>query len=455
MPRFVRENLAGWGNVPIEPCDVSRPMSLRELRQAVTSGAPPSLISRGLGRSYGDAALNAHAGVILHDQLDRMMRFDEATGMLEAEAGLTFHDLVDTFLPRGWFLPVTPGTKYVTLGGALAANVHGKNQHRDGCIAAHVPSLQLLTAEGETLNLSREQQPDLFWATFGGMGLTGSIVSAALQLMRIDTAYARVCYRKPPHLDALLDAMQAHDADHRYSVAWIDCMASGASLGRAVLMHGDHATVDDLPASLRDRPLHLPRKRNKNVPCFAPNGLLNPLVVRLFNALYYRRHREETRLVDLDSFFYPLDAVLHWNRLYGRRGFYQYQAVLPLQSSREGLRAVLRTLAASRRASFLAVLKTFGQGDDSLLGFARPGHTLALDIANTGENTRKLLHELDRMVIDHGGRVYLAKDACLTAESFEAMYDNADRFRAIKKRVDPENRFASSLARRLGLISHL
>lgn len=384
-------------------------------------------------------------------RLDRFLAFDEQTDTLVAEAGVSLAEILDVFVPRGRFLPVTPGTRFVTLGGALAADVHGKNHHRDGCFSAFVDRFTLLTAGGNILTCSREENSDVFWATVGGMGLTGIILTVSLRLRRIQTAYCAVEYTRAENLDRALEIF-LDDAQHTYSVAWIDCLARGKSLGRSVAMRAEHAAVDQLPARRRSTPLQAPRRRDRTVPAFAPGWLLNPLSVRAFNTLFYTRPRRQHTVLGYDSFFYPLDGVLHWNRLYGRRGFVQYQAVLPAESGRRGLVELLEEISASGLASFLAVLKTFGPHNQAPLSFPMAGYTLALDLPNTGSGLRGLIGRLDEIVMRHSGRVYLAKDALLSPSSFERMYPRAAEFRAVVSRLDPDGRFASGLSRRLGVL---
>lgn len=447
----VTRRLAGWGNYPIQECRVYRPERTAELLATYAGRDSHDYIPRGLGRSYGDAALNAGGGVVLHEKLDRFLAFDPATGAVECEAGVTIADLIDAFLPRGWFIPVTPGTKYVTLGGAVAANVHGKNHHRDGAIVEFVDGFDLLVADGSVLRCSRAENADAFWATVGGMGLTGAILIVRLRLRRVESAYFTVDYVQAPDLDRALEVFAATEQRYRYSVAWVDCLAGGLSLGRSVVMNGISTPLADLPDGLRADPLALAPAPRKAVPFNFPGFTLNALSVRLFNDLYYDRNATGRRVVSYEQFFYPLDSVLHWNRIYGRRGFVQYQAVLPPDAARGGLVAMLQKLAASRRASFLAVLKSMGPADEGLLSFPARGQTLALDLPYTGRALLELLRELDRIVLDHGGRVYLAKDATLDRRAFERMYPKLDQFRQAKARLDPDNRFSSSLSRRLGI----
>jgi decaprenylphospho-beta-D-ribofuranose 2-oxidase len=427
---------------------VYRPERIADLRDTIWEGSP-TLISRGLGRSYGDAAVNAD-GVVSHLRLNRFLAFDDEQGIVACEGGVTFDDLLQVGLPRGFFPAVTPGTKHVTVGGAIAADVHGKNHHVDGSFADCLVDFHLLTARGELLRCARTENSGVFWATLGGMGLTGAIVDARFKLLPVTSAFLNVDYERTVDLDAALEAFAAGDARYRYSVAWIDCLARGRALGRSVLMRGNHACAGELPATV-GRPLEPPVRRRKQVPCFLPSFVLNSWSVRAFNAVYYRRHGPRRAIVDYDTFFYPLDTIEHWNRIYGRRGFLQYQAAFPAASSRAGLIALLEAMAASRQASFLAVLKNFGPADQGLLSFPMAGSTLAVDLPNTGPAVLALLDKLDEIVIRHGGRVYLAKDVRLSRRAFEAMYPRVDEFRRVKADLDPAGRFDSALARRLGL----
>lgn len=452
MDGFVSQSLSGWGRYPVEVCQVSRPATRAALRSVVISSATRDLIPRGLGRSYGDSALNLGSGVILQTPFNRFLDFDDQTGVLSCEAGVSFAEIIDHFLPRGWFLPTTPGTKFVTVGGAIAADVHGKNHHRDGSFGNFVLDLQLLLASGEVLRCSPTEQAEVFWATVGGMGLTGIILEARLKLQPVETAFCQVAYRRTRNLDETLTCFAEADQNARYSVAWIDCLASGRSLGRSVVMQGNNARPSDLPRALQQDPLRLPIKGTKSVPCNAPPWILNSWSVRAFNAIYYRSHGNDQRCVDFNSFFYPLDSLLHWNRIYGRRGFVQYQALFPPESSAAGLVELLERIAVSRSSSFLAVLKSSGAASPGVLSYLHPGHTLALDIPNTGESLRLLASDLDRIVLRYGGRLYLAKDTLASAEAIAEMYPRLREFRRIKARLDPLNRFCSSQSKRLRIV---
>lgn len=434
----------------MESCNVYRPERRADVGRILADGEESSYISRGLGRSYGDAALNQGAGVISHVRLNRFLGFNPETEILECEAGVSLAEIIEVFLPRGFFLPVTPGTKFVTVGGAIASDVHGKNHHQDGTLARFLVDFRLQIPSGEVLTCSPEENRELFWATVGGMGLTGAILSARIRLRPVESAYVEVDYQKARNLDEALAAFTESDAGYRYSVAWIDCLASGKSLGRSVLMRGNDALQDQVRAAGHD-PLALPRRRVLSVPFDAPSISLNRFSIGALNTLYYASHRNAAgRLVDFDSFFYPLDSVHHWNRLYGRQGFVQYQAAFPTETAEDGLRELLERLAMAGRASFLAVLKRFGVANEGLLSFPFEGYTLALDLPGA-PGIQEFLRRLDELVLRFGGRVYLAKDALLSPDTFAAMYPRAQEFRSIKQRVDPLGRLSSSLARRIGL----
>lgn len=450
-PRAAEQTLSGWSNYEQQKCFVYRPEKIADVRRTIAAAPQKSIISRGLGRSYNDAALNEAGGVMLQTRLNRLLDFDSALGELECEAGATFGDIIDFALPRGWFPAVTPGTKFVTVGGAIAADVHGKNHHRDGSFASCVSRFRLLAADGRQLICSREENSEAFWATLGGMGLTGAILDARIRLKPVSTAYVTVDYRRAGHLDQALDEFSANDHQFAYSVAWIDCLARGKSLGRSVLMRGNHTPLGDLPRELADDPRQASTRKKRSMPCHLPGAALNAWTVKAFNAVYYGRNYDRQAIVDYDSFFYPLDRVLHWNRIYGRRGFAQYQAAFPASASRTAIAAMLEKLASRGAASFLAVLKTFGPGNSGLLSFPIEGHTLALDLPHR-RGLRELLQELDELVLAHGGRVYLAKNPCLAREAFEKMYPAAECFRRVKRELDPGQRFGSSLGRRLGLM---
>lgn len=432
--------IANWGLYPVREAALHRPRQ-EQLNRLLDEH---NLIARGMGRSYGDASLAPH--ILSTLPWDRLLAFDEARGILQCEAGVRFDTLIDVFLPRGWFLPVTPGTKFITVGGALAADIHGKNHHVAGSFADHVVSVDLLLPDGEIAHCNHEENADLFHATAGGMGLTGFILCVRFRLQRVPSAFIARQTLRARNLGELTALCEAH-CDATYSVAWLDCLQRGKQLGRGALFLGEHAA--NLPKRLAPAPYRLPKKRPKTVPFFLPSLVLNRYSVKLFNSAYYAAKPSKPRqdLVDLDTFFYPLDSIHHWNRIYGRRGFVQYQCVLPASTGKAALHSLLDRIAATGSGSFLAVLKLFGPGRE-WLSFPMAGYTLALDFPATARVFR-LLDELDRDVVAAGGRLYLAKDARMQPDTLRAGYPDLTRFLELKQRIDPHNRLASDLSRRL------
>lgn len=445
----VKQPLSGWGRFPSEDCNVFRPEKRRELETILEESELPHFIARGLGRSYGDTAINGGGGVISFLRLNRMLSFDDEDGILECEAGVSLAEIVETFLPRGWFLPVTPGTKFVTVGGAIANDVHGKNHHRDGTFGAHVLDLTLLTPKGKVMTCSPKSHEDVFWATVGGIGLTGLILTARVRLQRVESAYLRVDYRRLPDIHATLSAIQETDADYQYSVAWVDCLARGKSLGRSVLMLGNHAGPGEL-GSRKGEPFKVRAKHKPGVPFDFPGLVLNPLSIKAFNAAFYAMHpTSQGKIIDYDTYFYPLDSIHNWNRIYGKRGFTQYQATFPV-GHEEGLIGLLERLSAASCASFLAVLKRFGPQGPGLLSYPFEGYTLTLDIPIRA-GLLAFLSDCDKHVLKHGGRLYLAKDVNTHPDVFAAMYPRLAEFRTVRRKVDPNSRLSSRMARRLRL----
>ena len=447
MPEFISRELSGWSRFPVQNCQVTRPEKRRELLDAASSHAVVDVIARGLGRSYGDAAINQGSGVILGEKLDRFLDFDVQTGVLHAEGGASFADIVETFVPRGYFLSVAPGTKHVTLGGAIACDVHGKNHHQVGAISNFIEEIELLTANGKTLICSPSENADAFWATLGGLGLTGVIVSAKMRLMPIESAWIDTKYTRTPDLAATLAAFEK-GANSEYIVAWIDCLSSGTDLGRSVVIEGEHAKGERALQEIKGDVLALEMPKQKGVPIDLPNFLLNPWTVKKFNDYYYANHPADTKLTSFETFFYPLDKIENWNRIYGSRGFVQYQCVIPIDNAEANLKYILKTIAASGQAAFLAVLKRMGAAGNAPLGFAIDGYSLALDIPMTA-GTLDFYHKLNEITVGAGGRVYLAKDAATSSAHFRQMYPRLGELEAVKRHLDPDDRFASSLSRRL------
>jgi FAD/FMN-containing dehydrogenase len=407
--------------------------------------AEPGLIARGNGRAYGDSALNPLATISMLGARG-VLGFDPEAGRIAVEAGLLLGDLITHVLPHGWFVPVTPGTKFVSVGGAVAADVHGKNHHVAGSFSAHVEAFDLALADGRIVTCSPAEHPEIFAATCGGMGLTGILLAVTLRLLRIETGLIRQQTRRCANLFDVMAAFE--DARHwTYSVAWIDCLARGAALGRSLLFLGEHARREEVPEGRGG--LVPVRRRALRVPLDFPSWALNRWSVAAFNELYWRRARPGTALVDYDTYFYPLDAILEWNRIYGRAGFVQYQCVLPKAASAAGLTALLTRISRAGAGSFLSVLKLFG-AQHGILSFPMEGFTLALDVP-ANPRTFALLTELDAIVADHGGRLYLAKDARMGAELFRRSYPHLAEFQALRARLDPGQKFWSVQSRRLGM----
>lgn len=436
--------VSGWGRFPVVDSDVLRPRSFEAVGEAV--GGVTGSVARGNGRAYGDAAIGA-VRTIGMTGFDRVRSFDPATGRVRLEAGVLLSDLIDTFGPRGFLPFVVPGTRFVSVGGAIAADVHGKNHHCEGGFGRYVDSILLRTGQGEILEISREQNSDAFFATVGGMGLTGVILEATMRLRSVETGWIRERVISASDLDAAMRALDAGDAA-TYSVAWIDCAARGAELGRSLIYLGEHAGKDELAEGADAFPAG--KNPGLAVPIDLPSMTLNRYSIRAFNELYYRmgaRRAGGSHVVSLYPYFFPLDAIADWNRIYGRRGFLQHQCVIPEAGARDVLGEILDRVARRGDASFLAVLKKLGQGD-GILSFPLPGYTLALDFPVKGD-ILNFLDEIDRLVVAAGGRLYLAKDARQSRATFEAGYPALSRFNAIRKSLDPAGIIRSKLSQRL------
>lgn len=435
MPRKMVTN---WGNYPRVEAEVTESADQETIKDLVA--ASDDLIARGNGRCYGDSSLNERIFSTL--RLNKFIEFDTTNGTIECESGVLLSEVLEVIVPAGFFLPVSPGTKFITVGGAIAADVHGKNHHKDGSFSNHIVHFDLMDESGNILRCSSSENARLFWSTCGGMGLTGIILSAKFRLKAIETAFINQTSHKARNLD---DVMKLFDAssDVTYSVAWIDCLAKTKKLGRSLLLLGEHTRLGALPHDLRSRHLRGSGDSKLDVPFSLPGITLNHLSVRSFNFLYYHRQLSERveSVVHYDPYFYPLDGIQNWNRLYGPAGFMQYQFVLPLANSYDGLVKVLEKVSNSGQGSPLAVLKLFGKPDpNAVMSFPMEGYTLTLDFKATPAVFR-LLDELDEIVLENGGRIYLAKDARMKAEIFQRSYQNKVA----------AGRFSSAQSRRLGL----
>jgi FAD/FMN-containing dehydrogenase len=432
-----KEGYVSWGRFPRASHLQIHKLRFRSQRLPTTQYP---LLPFGNGRSYGDSCLNNGADLIDGRSLNHFIQFDPTTGQLRCEAGVLLADILHFTVGRGWFLPVTPGTRFITVGGAIANDVHGKNHHRSGTISHHIIQFELLRSDNQRWICSPYQNSELFCATVGGLGLTGLITWVDMQLKPINNPFVRTETIQMTSLDHFFTLAAESDRDYEYTVAWLDCLTGGKSLGRGLFMRGNHA------APLSEHPRHTPG-RSLSVPLTPPFSLVGGLPLRLFNALYYRKQlgRQRSALQYYEPFFYPLDGIGHWNRIYGPKGFLQYQCVIPMQDGPFAIREILARIARSGQGSFLSVLKVFGDKPSlGLLSFPRSGVTLALDFPNQGLKTFTLLDQLDQVVAQAGGAVYPAKDASMSPDHFQSYYPNHKQFQSF---IDPH--FSSSFWRRV------
>lgn len=427
----------GWGRYPQQDAYLHAPTSCASLE--LTAKQQNSVLARGMGRSYGDSA-NA-LNVLQTTYINHFIEFDKATGKLTAEAGITLREILEVIVPNGWFLPVTPGTSYVTLGGAIASDVHGKNHHLAGTFGQHVTSFNILLGTGEVVTTSPQQHADLFHATCGGMGLTGIIISATIQLLPIRSS---LISQKTIKADCIEEACEVFESnsDATYSVAWIDCLSKGKSLGRSVIMLGEHSEQGGLEIDTRQK---------VSVPFSTPSALLNSLTMKAFNTAYWHKSKHNlSQTVGLMPYFYPLDAIGEWNKLYGKKGFVQFQCVVPKLDGVVNMRRLLTEISNSGEGSFLAVLKQFGIANLNLLSFPTEGYTLALDF-KVSEEAIMTVKKLEEMVLLMGGRLYLTKDAVMQESTFKATYPNWQVFEEVREQYGAIGKFSSTQSKRLGL----
>ncbi len=441
-----KEKLAGWGNYPIGESTVLTPRNETDLEESIQED---KLIARGLGRSYGDQALNDDHYVALCTRLNHFLSWDENNGILECEAGVSLEEIISVFAPKGWFPMICPGTKFVTIGGAIANDIHGKAHHIDGSFVNCIISFTILLSDGRILNASRTENADLFWANFGGLGLLGIILTVTMQLRKIETTYFRQKSVVIRNLDHMLETLDKHDHEYNYSVAWIDALAKNEKLGSGVITFGNAAMLSDLPDKLKKDPLKLHPKGKLTLPVFLPSFALNGFTVKILNRIIAYVQNSPKDFVHYEKFFFPLDAINNWNRGYGKRGFIQYQFVIPEDNGKKNLTEILEMIAGSGCTPFLNVFKRMGEGQ-GILSFPFKGYTLAIDFPVTP----KLLSftpRLDDKVLEAGGRLYLGKDALLEEKKFKAMYPQYHEWVQIKQKYDPLNKFSSNISRRLGL----
>ena len=441
-----KQALSGWGNYPPSESYTITPRSEADCIKAMSE---EKLIARGLGRSYADQAINENKYVAVCTRLNYFIAFDENEGILQCQAGASLEEIITTFGPKGWLPMICPGTKFVTIGGAIANDIHGKAHHIDGSFVNCVISFTILVADGRVLTASRTENEDLFWANFGGLGLLGVILTTTIRLRKIETTYFKQKSVVIKDLDHMLEALEKYDHEYNYSVAWIDALAKGKKLGSGVLTLGNAAKLADLPATLKANPLKLHSTSKLVVPFFFPSFALNGLTVRLLNKVIAFVQNSPKEFVHYEKFFFPLDAINNWNKGYGKRGFVQYQFVIPEENGKQHLKEILEMIAGSGCTPFLNVFKRMGDGQ-GILSFPFKGYTLAIDFP-VSKQLLSFTPKLDAKVLAAGGRLYLGKDGLLNEAMFKAMYPQYQQWLAVKKKYDPACEFSSNISRRLGL----
>ena len=431
-------SLMSWGMYPKIKNSVFKFDKEETLKQIINEY--DELIPYGNGRSYGDSALSSN--IINVRPKDYFIDFDEESGLLHVQAGVLLSEILESYVPRGWFLKVTPGTKLITVGGAIASDIHGKNHHVEGCFSECVQEFEIMLADGEVVTCSKKATPELFKATCGGMGLTGVILDAKIYLKKINSQYIDQTSINTKNLKETFEAFEEY-SDKPYSVAWIDCLAKGAEIGKCLLMVGDFRD---------DGKLDYKKKSQLSIPFNFPSFALNNWSVRAFNWLYYGKVKERVskQRVDIDTFFYPLDSISHWNRIYGKKGFTQYQFILPKETSYEGLEEILTSISKSGKGSFLAVLKLYGKTNENYLSFPIEGYSLALDF-KIEKGLFDLLDQLDEIVVKYEGRIYLTKDVRVSKETFEKGYPQIETFRQYRKDNKMDTKFQSLQSKRVGI----
>ena len=437
--------IGGWGRYPLIDAKLESPTSIEELIKVILN---EDAIPRGNGRSYGDSAISKHNTICMKN-FNRMLRFDNKKGLIVVESGILLSEIIKTFLPRGWFPKVTPGSKFVTIGGMVACDVHGKNHHKDGSFGKYVEWMDIITSDGEIKRCSRKINAELFNWTIGGMGLTGVILNISFYLHPVNTSWIKQKTIPAKNIDHAIKIFE-ENLESTYSVAWLDCLSKGDKLGRSIVMLGEHAKISDLNFSMKKDPLIIMNKKKIRIIFNFPSFILNTLTIKIFNNMYYffSKKKKSYNLVDYDSYFYPLDYLLDWNKIYGCNGFIQFQCVLPLKNASVGIRELLEAVSNSKSSSFLTVLKRFGK-QESFFSFPMEGYTLTLDFPVTKRNI-ELMELLDKITIKYKGRFYLAKDSRMTNRTLEKSdnrFEKYKKFRSLKMKKS----FSSVQSERLGL----
>ena len=429
------KTISGWGGYPKTNSEVISPRSIDEYKINLKK----TFIARGRGRSYGDSA--NYKTVLQTSFLDKIIHFDKINGLITCEAGITIKKILENIVPTGWFIPVSPGTSFATLGGSIASDVHGKNHHRSGSFGEHVKDIKIMLGNGNIENISTENNSDLFYATCGGMGLTGVILSATIKLISIKSSQIIQTELKSKSLEDTCSIFEENDKA-QYSVAWLDCFAKEKSIGKGIITLGEHSEKGNLNFNI---------KRKVNISKNFPSFVLNKYSISIFNKLYYAYHKNNRkRLVHLFDYFYPLDKINNWNRLYGKNGFIQYQFVIPNDQIVNNLKLIFKKISEFGISPFLSVLKKFGKQNDNLLSFPMSGYTLAMDI-KIDKKLFKSIEELDKIIINLGGRIYLTKDSLMNEKTFKNSYKKWEQFENVREKYGAVNKFQSDQSLRLGL----
>lgn len=437
--------LSGWGRYPLIDAKISSPNSIEKLLKAISS---TNAIARGNGRSYGDSAISKN-NTISMKKFNRILNFNDKTGLLVTESGVLLSEIIDTFLPRGWFPKVTPGSKFVTVGGMVACDVHGKNHHKEGSFGSYIEWIDVITSNGDIKRCSKYNNSDFFNWTIGGMGLTGVILNIAFYLRPVETSWIKQKIISAKNFKNVIEIFEKN-LDTTYSVAWIDCLSKGNKLGRSLVILGEHAAVSDLNLKIKNKPLETKVKKKIRIPFNFPSFILNSFTMKIFNSIYYffGKKNVDEKLIDYDTFFYPLDHLLDWNKIYGKRGFAQFQCVIPLKNALPGIGELLDTISQSKSNSFLTVLKRFGKQDGNI-SFPMEGYTLTLDFPINKKNI-KLMKQLDEITLKHKGRFYLAKDSRVDKNIFKLSDSRLKKFSEFRS-SDMKKVFSSSQSERLDL----
>ena len=438
----MRKAAANWGNYPVFEGEEESFVFKEQLEALIQKDQP--FIPRGNARSYGDSSLSKR--MISTLKFDNILSFDKEAGVFECQSGITLEHVLKVIVPAGWFLPVTPGTQLITIGGAVGSNVHGKNHRKDGSFSRHIIDMDVQLASMQVITCSEIQNADLFGATCGGMGLTGVVTRVKFRLKKIETSFMKQKQVKAQNLDELISLFDKYK-DVTYAVAWIDCLKTGKYFGRGILTIGEHALVNELNAGQKKDPLQLPAKKGLTFPVNLPGWVLNSFTVKIFNFLFYHKnfYKEMDSVVPYDPFFYPLDAIRNWNRMYGKKGFVQYQFVLPAEA-KQGLVEIMNRISDKGMGSFLTVLKALGK-QESMISFCREGYTLALDFP-VRNGVLEFLDELDEIVLKYGGRLYITKDARMQPVMLSG-YPELEKFKSVVKKYNPEGKIRSAQSDRL------